>query len=404
MLNKDQVILFLNSLPDEKTRIYEVKLTEFAVNNNHEIMRNNLIEIMEEVFSDKVCYNAFYCLNIMYRRTKDYPKLNSLIEGNANRFKKHITYQHLYTLYCIESDSIYDYGEILRSTYNDSKVFKDNAGFVHLFADVFATIFEKGGICDVNKFISDWYEEALHAVNKAIEMDPLYAKYYCTKARILCTNKEFDQAEYYINYAIGYEDSQRSDYILRIQSYQYYKIMIKMQNLTDRFDKRLNSIETNTNTEIEGCRKNDFIKDELKPYIGNEPFIFVSYSHNDSEEVYRLLKLLQDRGLRIWFDKGGIPASVDFTEFIAQKIIDCEQVLFMVSPSSVNAEYVRMEIRSALENRKIPICVFLESTVMSPGMRMQIGGYQHIYKYEMNDNEFINSLMPIFPKDVLRFS
>ena len=65
----------------------------------------------------------------------------------------------------------------------------------------------------------------------------------------------------------------------------------------------------------------------------------------------------------------------------------------MVSPNSVNAEYVRMEIFSAIKNGKTPICVFLEETTLSPGMSMQIERFQHVFKYTLTDNETIKEIV-----------
>ena len=45
------------------------------------------------------------------------------------------------------------------------------------------------------------------------------------------------------------------------------------------------------------------------PYIGEKPYIFVSYAHKDSEVVMRAIALLQQSGFRVWYDEGIDPVS-----------------------------------------------------------------------------------------------
>ena len=44
-------------------------------------------------------------------------------------------------------------------------------------------------------------------------------------------------------------------------------------------------------------------------YIGDDPYIFVSYAHEDAELVYPELTRLKDQGFKIWYDEGISPGS-----------------------------------------------------------------------------------------------
>ena len=48
----------------------------------------------------------------------------------------------------------------------------------------------------------------------------------------------------------------------------------------------------------------------FRPYEGKRPYVFISYSHRDSETVLNLLSVLNERKLRLWYDEG-IPAGSD---------------------------------------------------------------------------------------------
>jgi len=44
-------------------------------------------------------------------------------------------------------------------------------------------------------------------------------------------------------------------------------------------------------------------------YIGEEPFLFVSYAHRDGAEVYDDIRYLSESGYRVWYDEGISPGS-----------------------------------------------------------------------------------------------
>ena len=49
----------------------------------------------------------------------------------------------------------------------------------------------------------------------------------------------------------------------------------------------------------------------FKPYEGNRPYLFISYAHKQSEEVVSTIRILHEKGWRLWYDEG-IPAGSDW--------------------------------------------------------------------------------------------
>ena len=41
-----------------------------------------------------------------------------------------------------------------------------------------------------------------------------------------------------------------------------------------------------------------------KAYEGNEAYIFISYSHKDTELAFQVMNSLQAEGYRLWYDDG----------------------------------------------------------------------------------------------------
>ena len=66
-------------------------------------------------------------------------------------------------------------------------------------------------------------------------------------------------------------------------------------------------------------RKNN-INEQLKCNCNKEmPYVFVSYSHQDSKEVHEIIKELYSAGYNVWFDEG-IDPGTEWDEFIASSV------------------------------------------------------------------------------------
>lgn len=83
------------------------------------------------------------------------------------------------------------------------------------------------------------------------------------------------------------------------------------------------------------------------PYQGKEPYIFISYSHEDKKDVHSVLSYLQTNGYRIWYDDG-IPGGANWRRVIAQKISESCQVICFYSKNARESRHVDAEL-SAIE-------------------------------------------------------
>lgn len=138
----------------------------------------------------------------------------------------------------------------------------------------------------------------------------------------------------------------------------------------------------------------------FKPYEGNDPYVFVSYSHKDSAIVFPILQKLHEQGLRIWYDMGIDPGS-EWPEEIANHLIGCGLFLLFMSPEAAESHNVRREITMAID-KKIPLMnVFLKETELQPGLQLQLNLIQYV-SYTSRDvepfDEFISRLTAILLK------
>jgi hypothetical protein len=81
--------------------------------------------------------------------------------------------------------------------------------------------------------------------------------------------------------------------------------------------------------------------------------IFISYGRRDSLEfASRLNRRLVDRGFTVWFDYDDIPLGVDYQKQIDDGIERADNVLFIISPHSINSPYCGLELELALKHQK----------------------------------------------------
>jgi uncharacterized protein YjbI with pentapeptide repeats len=93
----------------------------------------------------------------------------------------------------------------------------------------------------------------------------------------------------------------------------------------------------------------DFIT-YMKSQVGRPfafPSCFISYSSKDQEFADRLHADLQNNGVRCWFAPHDVQGGRKLHEQIDQAILDHERLLLILSPHSMNSEWVKTEIAKA---------------------------------------------------------
>ncbi len=99
----------------------------------------------------------------------------------------------------------------------------------------------------------------------------------------------------------------------------------------------------------------------FKPYEGRRPYLFVSYSHLQSEQVVETIRLLHEGRWRVWYDEG-IPAGGDWPRNIEQHMRLSGAVLFFLSGSALASPNCFSEIKTALALGKRVMVVPLEES------------------------------------------
>lgn len=133
----------------------------------------------------------------------------------------------------------------------------------------------------------------------------------------------------------------------------------------------------------------------MKPaaYEGDLPYIFVSYSHLDTEIVFKVLDELYRRGYHIWYDEGIAPGS-EWPEEVASHLFHSSMFISFISNNSMQSENCRREINFALSKNKPFLSIVLEKTDIPLGIEMQLSSHQNILRYNFETwDAFIKKIL-----------
>ena len=135
-------------------------------------------------------------------------------------------------------------------------------------------------------------------------------------------------------------------------------------------------------------------------YEGKEPYVFVSYSHRDSDRVFPIIAALKQKMCRVWYDEGLTPGE-SWNDSIAEHLLNCSQFIVLISPDSIKSKYVMSEINYALTKDKSIIPVILRKTALPAGLEMMLGTVQFLdISDEVDINKCVTVISSLLPSSV----
>ena len=130
----------------------------------------------------------------------------------------------------------------------------------------------------------------------------------------------------------------------------------------------------------------------LPAYEGDDPYVFVSYSHRDEALVNPEIRWLQDHGFNVWYDEGISPGS-EWREELGRAIRESSALLFFVSASSVESPHCRREVSDAIDQDIDCLTVYLDDVALPDGLRLSLSGLQAILQFRMSSDVFRSRLL-----------
>lgn len=124
------------------------------------------------------------------------------------------------------------------------------------------------------------------------------------------------------------------------------------------------------------------MKMTVRPYEGDEPFIFFSYCHEDGPQVYPLIDALTRMGYRIWFDSG-ITIGDEWPEVIADKLEKCTAFLPAITRAYCRSHNCKNELTFQVEDKKPIYPLKIENFPLIGGIRLQLASTQYVQLYDL---------------------
>lgn len=122
-----------------------------------------------------------------------------------------------------------------------------------------------------------------------------------------------------------------------------------------------------------------------------KPYIFVSYSHEDSAEVYKLLAVMQENHFRFWYDQG-IQSGSAWEEVIYDRITACSQFLCFLTTAAVKSDHIKDEIHLARKYGKPIVPVMLDDVVLRGALELALDRQQFLYRQTFGEADFYRQL------------
>ena len=128
------------------------------------------------------------------------------------------------------------------------------------------------------------------------------------------------------------------------------------------------------------------------PYRGKDKYIFISYSHKDTDRVYPIIARLNAEGYRVWYDSG-IDPGTEWDENIAHHIEECGYFIAFISEHYLASNNCKDELNYVRDLEKERLIVYLESVSLPSGLAMRINRLQSIHKSAYkNEEDFYEKL------------
>lgn len=158
-----------------------------------------------------------------------------------------------------------------------------------------------------------------------------------------------------------------------------------------------------TNEEKTTEFRKEWTKIQLDSYEGPEPYIFISYSHRDTTQVYEILKMIDREKYRYWYDDT-MEIGEDFREELRTRIENCSAFLLFLSNAALQSKYCGMEIITAFKYNKRIYPVYLDDDVEIPApLKMILENLQHVKGVsKQSSDKYIKKLIDSLPVETMR--
>ncbi len=121
--------------------------------------------------------------------------------------------------------------------------------------------------------------------------------------------------------------------------------------------------------------------------------VFISYSRQDRDKVLAITRRLEDAGIAVWIDQGGIDGATYWGQEIVRAIEESKMLLLMASQNSIGSENVAKEVMLNSEKKRPILPIHLEPVTIPDVLKYQLAGIQHIEYFRGDEEENFKTIL-----------
>ena len=129
-------------------------------------------------------------------------------------------------------------------------------------------------------------------------------------------------------------------------------------------------------------------------YEGDEPFVYVCYSHDDARTVMSEIAWLTQKGVHIWYDEG-IPAGSRWSDELAARIRRSSAFLYFISDRSTVSNHCINEVNFVSDLDKPTIAVYLQETALPPAVQLILSTTHALNRYSLDPDTYRAQLIKV---------
>lgn len=131
------------------------------------------------------------------------------------------------------------------------------------------------------------------------------------------------------------------------------------------------------------------------------PYIFISYSHQDTALVAEILQMMQENHFRFWYDEG-IESGSQWDDVLYERITGCTQFVCFFTHNAVLSEHVKNEVHLAKKYGKQILPVFLDDVTLRGGLELALDRKQSLTMSDYEPEEFQRQLCRSLDRQTLK--
>ncbi len=231
---------------EEISHEYHLQIRRISTHSGLDVLPPGMfVDVLREIMEDEeqegnIRSAAFAALLAYLWRWRNYQEFRKTFDKYRDLFvdispSLVALYQGMYDLSRISNQG--GRQQAIKSARDAKEAMPRMPGALNLFAEVIAIASERGDVADAD------LDQAMEAIERAIGIDPKYAKYYSNRARILAVKGRFDESYRDVDKAIELETSEYDEYLLRIANYESIRTSIQLMERSVEINRQADAMK-----------------------------------------------------------------------------------------------------------------------------------------------------------------